>query len=164
MRSPGINETLIGEESNMSQDYQYKVSAHVSAEEAYLKVARVSDWWNKASTGDAQKVGDTFHVDWGQTWVDFKVVDAAPNKRVVWYVVDCQLPWLKNQKEWKDTQVVWELSAANGTTEVTMTHVGLTPAVECFGTCEAGWNFHVGESLLKLLVEGRGLPDHGKSN
>lgn len=148
----------------MLQDYKCIVNARVSAEEAYRKVARVSDWWNKKSTGQAQAAGDTFRIDWGQTWVEFRVLEAVPNKRFVWYVEDCHLPWLRNQTEWKNTKVVWELVAANGTTEIQMTHVGLTPAVECFEACEAGWNFHVGQSLLKLLTEGNGLPDHGKAN
>lgn len=148
----------------MSQDYQYSVVAKVSPEDAYNKVARVSEWWNKKSTGKTQKVGDTFKVDWGQTWVDFKVIEAIPNKRLVWNVENCQLPWLKNQTEWKDTRVIWDLSTADGATEIRITHLGLTPEVECFGTCEAGWNFHVGKSLLMLLTEGHGLPDNGKSS
>jgi Activator of Hsp90 ATPase homolog 1-like protein len=148
----------------MLQDYKCTVNAGVSAEEAYRAVARVSDWWNKKSTGQAREAGDTFRVDWGQTWVDFKVLEAVPSKRFVWHVEDCHLPWLKNQAEWKDTKVIWELVAASRTTEIQMTHVGLTPAVECFEACEAGWNFHVGQSLLSLLTEGHGLPDHGKAN
>ena len=51
---------------------------------------------------------------------------------------------------------------ANDTTTVTMTHAGLTPAVERFEACKAGWNFHVGESLFKLLTEDIGLPDHAR--
>ena len=40
----------------MLQDYQSILNAKVSAEDAYRKVARVSDWWNQRSTGDAQKL------------------------------------------------------------------------------------------------------------
>jgi hypothetical protein len=153
----------IGKESFMLQDYQCTVSAKVSAEEAYRKVARVAEWWNRQSTGKAQEVGDTFRVDFGQTWVDFKVVEAVPNKRIVWQVEDCNLHRLKDQKEWKGTSVIWDLATANGTTMVRMTHAGLTPAVECFEACEAGWNFHVGESFLRLLTEDRGLPDWSRN-
>lgn len=148
----------------MSQNYQLAINAGISAEDAYRKVAHVSDWWNKASTGSAQEVGDRFRVDFGSTWVDFKVVEAAPNRRLVWHVENCHLHWLENKTEWKDTEVVWEIAGVNGVTEVKMTHVGLTPEVECFGACEAGWNFHVGKSLLKLLTEGHGLPDNAKTN
>jgi len=147
----------------MLQDYQRTVSANVSTEEAYNKIARVSDWWNKKSTGKAREVGDTFKVDFGKTWVDFKVVEAVQNQRVVWHVEDCHLHFLNDPKEWKDTRVIWDVAAVNGTTTVTMTHAGLTPAVECFETCKAGWNFHVGESLRMLLTEDHGLPDHGRT-
>ena len=148
----------------MLQDYQATVSAKVSDREAYRKVARVSDWWNQRSTGRAEEVGDCFRVDFGQTWVDFEVVEAVQDKRIVWRVTDCHLHFVSDRLEWKGTSVIWDLATANGTTTVTMTHAGLTPAVECFKGCEAGWNFHVGESLLRLLVEDRGLPDHGRTN
>jgi hypothetical protein len=146
----------------MLQDYKCTVNARVSAEEAYRKVARVSDWWNQRSTGKTQKVGDTFRVNFGETWVDFEVVEAVPNKRFVWHVTDCHLHSFEDRTEWKDTSVIWDLTTASDTTTVTMAHAGLTPAVECFKACEAGWNFHVGESLLKLLTEDCGLPDHGR--
>jgi Activator of Hsp90 ATPase homolog 1-like protein len=146
----------------MLQDYKCTVNAKVSAEEAYRKVARVSDWWNQRSTGETQKAGDTFRVNFGETWVEFDVVESVPNKRLVWHVTDCNLHSFKDRTEWKDTSVTWDLTTENDTTTVTMSHVGLTPAVECFKACEAGWNFHVGESLLKLLTEDRGLPDHAR--
>lgn len=148
----------------MSQNYQYTISAGVSAADAYRKVARVSDWWNKAATGKAQESGDRFRVDFGSTWVAFKVIEAVPNRRLVWSVEDCHLHWLEDKTEWKGTEVVWDIAAVDGVAEVKMTHVGLTPEVECFGACEAGWNFHVGKSLLKLLTEGHGLPANGKEN
>ena len=141
------------------QDYQSTISANISPKDAYDKIARVSEWWNKAATGHAQKVGDTFKVDFGQTWVEFKIVEAIPDKKIVWLVTDCHLHWLKDKTEWTDTKVVWEIETANGTTNVTMTHVGLTPAVECYGGCETGWNFYVGKSLLQLFTEDRGLAD-----
>jgi hypothetical protein len=40
-----------------------------------------------------------------------------------------------------------------------MTHAGLVPGVECYGNCEKGWDFYVGESLLRLLTENTGLAD-----
>src|SRR5215472_7752475 len=148
----------------MLQDYKCAVNARVSAEEAYRKVARVSDWWSQRSTGETRQVGDTFRVDFGETWINFEVVEAVANKRVVWHVTDCHLHSFRDRTEWKDTSIIWDLTTANDTTTITMTHAGLTPAVECFKACEAGWNFHVRESLLKLLTEDRGLPDHGRDD
>lgn len=137
-------------------DYQSTVSVPIKAEEAFGKIARVSEWWTKGTTGDAKAVGDAFKVDWGETWVDFRIVEAVPARRIVWQVTDCHLPWLKDKAEWKGTKVVWELATTNGTTEVTLTHVGLTSALECFDGCEAGWNFYFGKSLLKLFTDNGG--------
>ncbi|HZS51979.1 MAG TPA: hypothetical protein VFA54_14025 [Bryobacterales bacterium] len=55
--------------------------------------------------------------------------------------------------------IVWEVLPDNGATQVKMTHVGLVPGAACYGTCEKGWNFYVGESLLKLPAENKGLPN-----
>ena len=79
--------------------------------------------------------------------------------KVVWQVTDCNLHFVNDKKEWKDTSVVWEASPANGATQVRMTHVGLVPDVECYDNCKTGWDFFVGESLSKLLNENKGLPD-----
>ncbi len=147
----------------MSQDYTCVVKANVSAEDAYRKVSRISEWWNRGATGSTQQAGDKFRVDFGETWVDFELVEAIPNRRMVWSVIDCHLHWLKNKTEWTGTRVVWDLTSVNGATTITMTHEGLTRESECFESCEAGWDFHIRESLLGLLNENRGLPDHGRS-
>jgi hypothetical protein len=41
-----------------------------------------------------------------------------------------------------------------------MTHIGLNAGVECFEDCTKGWNHYVKVSLLKLIEEGKGEPDH----
>jgi hypothetical protein len=92
-----------------TQDYRSTISANISAKVAFDKLARVSEWWTKCVTGNAQKVGDTFKVDWGQTWVAFKIAEAVPYERIVWQVTDCHLHWLKDKTEWQDTNVVWDL-------------------------------------------------------
>ena len=40
-----------------------------------------------------------------------------------------------------------------------MKHVGLIPEIECYESCEKGWNFFTGDSLLKLINEGKGMPE-----
>ena len=141
-------------------DYQQTIDVPVPASEVFPKINRVSDWWNRTLTGCSQQLGDSFRVNFGTTWVDFRIAEMVPNSRIVWEATDCSLPFLKDDKEWKDTQVVFELSPTNSSaTRLTMTHVGLSPEVECFEMCEKGWNFYIGESLSQLLTTGQGLPD-----
>lgn len=141
-------------------DYRASINSRLPPTEALERIGRVSDWWTRGVTGSARETGDAFQVRWGETFVNFAVAESVPDTRVVWRVTDCNLPWLKhNKKEWNGTQVVWEVIPRAFGSTVTLTHSGLTPEVECYDTCEAGWNFYFGKSLLKLLEENQGLPD-----
>jgi hypothetical protein len=94
----------------------------------------------------------------GDTWVNFKITEMIPDKKVVWYATDCDLPWLKDRKEWKGTSVQFDIAEIPGGTQMSMTHVGLTPQVECYANCKKGWDFYAGSSLLQLITEGKGMP------
>lgn len=141
------------------QNYHCTITAKISIKEAFEKINRISAWWTKGFTGRSQKLGDTFTVRFGDTFVDFEITEVIPDEKIVWQVVNSNLHWVKDKKEWNNTKVVWELLSQNGTTQVSMTHVGLVPGIECYANCKAGWNFYVGESLLKLLTKNRGRPD-----
>ena len=140
-------------------DYQSSVAARITPQEAGDRISRVVEWWTKGIEGHCEKPGDRFTVRFGDTFVDFEVVELIPGRRIEWRVVDCNLHWISDKKEWKDTSVVWEISADDGATRVTMTHRGLLPEVECYKDCKVGWDFYVGESLRKLLTDNKGLPD-----
>jgi hypothetical protein len=141
------------------RDYQFSIGAEITAKEALDRIARVPEWWTTGFAGADKKRGDAFSVRFGETFVDFEVAEFVPERKVVWRVTDCHLHFIKDKAEWKDTQVIWELSSTGDKTSVSMTHKGLVPTAECYGNCEAGWNFYVGESLRKYLTEGKGLPD-----
>jgi quinol monooxygenase YgiN len=141
------------------QSYHSSITAKVSPAEAFERISRISDWWTAGVNGKSRNVGDRFTVRWGETFVTFEVIESISNKKAVWLVTDCNLNFVTDKTEWKDTKVVWDLAPENGATHVTITHVGLVPGIECYDNCVSGWNFYFGESLLKLLTEGRGLPD-----
>ncbi|HZQ54615.1 MAG TPA: SRPBCC domain-containing protein [Bryobacteraceae bacterium] len=161
----GIGEDLsLYEESPSSKpgscvDYQRTIQAGISPAEALSRINRVSDWWTKNFNGRSQNPDDQFTIRFGETFVDFQVSEVVPGKKVAWQVTDCNLHWINDKKEWKGSSIVWELSSNDGTTQVKMKHVGLAPRAECYANCKAGWDFFVGESLLKLLNENQGLPD-----
>jgi hypothetical protein len=155
-------QVLAGNRSGVSMtatDYQCSFNAKVSPVEALDKIRRVSDWWTHAIEGKTQKLDDNFTVTFGETFVTLVIVAEIPEKKLVWRVTDCNLHWIKDKKEWKGTEIVWEIAWDGEKSTVTMTHVGLAPEGECYQTCERGWNFYVGESLRNLIVEGEGFPD-----
>ena len=140
-------------------DYRNVVAAEISPDEALERIGRVNEWWTRSFTGSARNVGDTFGVRFGETSVDFEVVERIPGKRVAWRVTDCHLPWLRDTTEWTATTIAFDIVCDGTTSTISMTHTGLTPAEECWNVCEDGWNFYVGESLRGLLVGGEGRPD-----
>ena len=141
-----------------TNDYTCSIHAPVPPAEAYDKIAHVADWWAKHFEGSARNPGDRFTVRFGETFVDFAISKARPDRAIVWQVANCHLPWLKDKTEWNGTSVAWELAPDEGGTTVTMTHHGLAPGIECYGACEGGWNRHIRESLLAFLSQGKGNP------
>src|SRR5450432_3954367 len=131
----------------LTNDYHVTIMAPVTPAKALAAISDVQGWWAKNFEGSAKKKGDRFTVRFGETFVDFTIKDLITYKMVVWQVTDCNLHWIKAKKEWKDTEILWEVSDANGATRIDMTHVGLAPGVECFETCEPGWNHHIKGSL-----------------
>ena len=144
------------------QDYSASVTANIPAQEATERINRVADWWTANFTGDSGEAGDAFTVRFGETFVDFAVVELVPAKRIVWRVTDCNLHFIEDKKEWRDTHVVFDISSDGPVTTVRMSHAGLVPEVECYEVCRKGWNFCITESLQKLLTENQGIPDGQK--
>ena len=143
------------------QDYHAAILVDEDRKNAFEKITRVSEWWTKSFKGGSRKVGDTFSVTFGKTFVDFRVTEFVPGNRIVWKVTDCSLHWIQNKKEWKDTEIVWDVTEENGRTRIGMTHVGLVPDIECYSNCNDGWNFYVHKSLLGFLTMNQGKPDKG---
>ena len=141
-----------------SQDYHQSFVADVTADEAFDAINDVKAWWTKSFEGHSESVHDLFSTPFGKTWVKFEVTEMVPGRKIVWLVTDCNIEFVKDKKEWKDTKVVFEIESVAQGVKVSMTHVGLVPDVECYANCERGWNHHFGESLRKLLIEKVGLP------
>jgi hypothetical protein len=142
-----------------NNNFHRTITVHASPEEAMDKISHVNLWWAKNFKGKAGRPGDSFTVRFGETFVDFKVSELVPNKKVVWKVTDCNLHWINDKKEWNGTDVVFDISKKGNETQIDFTHVGLVPGVECYKDCEVGWNGHVTNSLVKLINEGKGVPE-----
>lgn len=146
---------------NTAKNYQASIMVDAGAEDVYNKIADVDGWWAQNFTGSAKAIGDAFTVRFGDTFVDFRITEAVPGTKVAWHVTNCWLPWQNDKTEWNGTTVVFELAEHAGKTTVDMTHIGLTPEVECYKNCENGWNRHIKKSLFDYLTEGKGEPQAG---
>lgn len=141
-------------------DYHASITVPGTRELAVETISQVSSWWTENITGNSKNLNDVFEVRFGDTFSRFQITEQLPGKKVRWHVLDCNLHWMKNKKEWKDTEILWEISSVGDFARIDMTHIGLVPGIECFEDCNKGWNHYVKQSLYKLLTEGKGEPDH----
>ena len=141
------------------QDYYSSIAVPVTPTEAFDKISRVSEWWAKSFEGKSQQVSDVFTVRFESgDMYKIRIAEMNPDKRIVWDVIESFQGWVKNTSEWAGTRIVWEIKQEKNRVSIDMTHIGLVPEIECFNSCTRGWNFLIQESLLKYLIEGKGLP------
>jgi hypothetical protein len=144
-----------------TRDFHCSITANIPLKEAFESIRnRVPEWWTKNFEGSSKNIGDVFTTRFGETFGTFKIIEMVANKKIVWLTTDCNLHFLQNKKEWKGTKMLWEFSANGNTTQIHFTHIGLVPEIECFTDCCGGWTHYVTGSLLKLLTEQKGEPDH----
>jgi hypothetical protein len=131
--------------------------AKINTHEALGKISNVSQWWGVGFEGMAKKQGDHFVVKMGsEAYFNCTVTQLIPDKKMVWTVDECYMPWYSDKQEWKDTQMIFELLEKEGETRLTFTHEGLTPDVECYKDCKPGWTHWITRSLFSYLITGKG--------
>jgi hypothetical protein len=140
------------------QDYRATILVKAAANKAFQSINQVTAWWTENIEGSTEKLNDVFTIHFGETFSTMKIVESVPDKKVLWNVTDCHLHWLTDKKEWKNTQIVFEISAEGDSSRIQFTHVGLVPRVECYEDCVKGWDQYIKDSLAKLINEGKGLP------
>ncbi|MGC4102371.1 SRPBCC family protein [Ferruginibacter sp.] len=141
-----------------NNQFNCSIYADITPAEAFAMISRVSDWWIKTVHGKTSHLHDEFTVAAGTTWKSFKITEFIPDKKIVWLVTDCNLPWNTDIKEWKGTEIVWEISNQHGATRISFSHIGL-PELDCGNQCMNAWTGYIQQSLYKLITEGKGLPN-----
>ena len=141
-------------------DYQKSITVINPISEVYATITEhISDWWSNDLTGTATCAGDSFTISFGKTRKTMNIVEAIPNKQVVWKCVKAyiDMPSLENKAEWVGTRLIWTLSTADQSTTLTFLHEGLNQSFECYKVCEAGWDEFLA-SLQAFLTTGKGTP------
>jgi Activator of Hsp90 ATPase homolog 1-like protein len=140
-----------------NENFTRSISANITATEAIQRIGKITDWWRVTCDGSPEKQNDMFVVKMGgDSFFNFKVAELIPDKKVVWLVTDCNMPWYSDKKEWANTKLIFDLSENNGVTTLKFTHAGLTPSVECYKDCEFGWNHWITRSLFSYFTTGKG--------
>jgi uncharacterized protein YndB with AHSA1/START domain len=142
------------------QPFTASFTVDQSPEEVFNAINDVRAWWSGEIDGRTDQLGAEFTYRYKDVHRSTqKITELVPGKRVVWHVAEASLNFVKDKDEWNGTDIVFEITATQGKTELRFTHVGLVPAFECYGGCSGAWGFYVGESLRSLITTGKGEPN-----
>ena len=134
-------------------DITYTLLVDQSPEVAFNAVNNVRGWWTGDIQGSTDKLNDVFTY----RYKDFhyskqKITELIPAKKIVWFVTDSSLDFLKNKSEWNGTKIIFDIAKKGDKTEVRFTHLGITPEIECFDKCSNAWGSYINSSLLNLIT------------
>ncbi len=142
-----------------TNDLQIRIEVNATAQQAFECINRVTDWWTENLEGASGKLGDEFAVHFGDVhYSKQKLVEFIPNQKVAWLVTEGRMSFVEDQQEWVGTHIVFDLEEHHGKTQVTFTHIGLQPEIECYDACSNAWGGYVRGSLANLINTGKGSP------
>ena len=140
------------------KNFSRSISVNISASKAIKKISKVPEWWGVTFSGNSEKQNDKFVVKMsGDSFFNFTVAELIPDKKVVWLVTDCFMPWFTDKKEWLNTKLIFDFTENNGETTLNFIHEGLTPEVECYNDCALGWTHWIKTSLFSYFTTGKGV-------
>jgi hypothetical protein len=145
------------------QNYTTSFTVDQSPAEVFAAVKNVRGWWS----GEIDGRTDKLDADFTYRYQDLhrstqKITEFVPDNKVVWHVVD-KINFVKDKDEWNGTDIVFEIAKKGDKTELRFTHIGLVPAIECYGKCACAWGYYINESLRNLITTGKGDPNEKES-
>ena len=134
-----------------TESYTISYTVDQSPQEVFDAINKVRGWWSGEIDGRTDKLGAEFTYRYQDVHL--------PGKKVVWHVLDAKINFVKDKAEWNGTDIIFEITKKGDKTELRFTHVGLVPAIECYGGCSGAWGFYINDSLRKLIKTGKGDPN-----
>jgi uncharacterized protein YndB with AHSA1/START domain len=142
------------------QDFTTSFTVDQSPEEVFKAINNIRGWWSGEVDGNANGLGAEFTYRYQNVHKSTqKVTEYVPGKKAVWHIIDAELTFVSDRKEWIGTDIVFEIAEKDGKTELRFTHAGLVPAFECYGGCSGAWGMLVGTNLRNLITSGKNQPD-----
>jgi uncharacterized protein YndB with AHSA1/START domain len=137
-------------------DYTKQIHIGASPEKVFdtlTSAAEFASWWAPA-TGSAAEAGElSVTFDGIEDPLVVQVRQATRSSTVTWDVKSCAfLP------DWVGTTAAFTLSrSSTGGCDLEFRHEGLSPQLECYDMCRAGWDQYL-PSLRAYLETGTGHP------
>ncbi len=146
---------------NNNRNFDVTFLVDKTPDEAFKAINNVRGWWSEDIAGPTDQLGAEFRFRAADLHLSTqKITEFVPGQKVVWRVLDSQINFVEDKHEWTGTDIIFEIARKNDRTELSFTHVGLTRALACYGSCADAWGFYINHSLFNLISSGQGEPDH----
>lgn len=141
-------------------NYAIAFEVDQSPAKVFAAINNPRGWWSQAIKGDTDKLGAVFYHQYQNSHrCTLAVTELVRDRKVIWHVLQNYFDFVKDESEWTGTDIVFEISRTGAKTAVSFTHVGLSPAQECYDVCSDGWSSLIRGSLRALITAGKGHPD-----
>jgi hypothetical protein len=136
------------------KDYTFRFESSKAPETIFSTLLDVRKWWSgiygEEIKGNTKKIYDEFSFSAGDGahYSHQLLTELVPGKKITWQVTDSKLTFLDKPDEWKGTEICFDVVTKGNKSQVTFTHRGLVPAIECYDTCSDAWS-----QYLKKLAE-----------
>ena len=145
---------------NRGRDFLREIAVRVPADRLFDAIATVDGvraWWTPLVTGTSRR-GGTLRLGFEgmAEHIDLRVAASRRPALVEWTVLGHS-----SLDEWAGTTIRFAIAPAGDEACVLdFRHVGLSPKLECYDHCEAGWD-HFLDSLVAFAERGQGAPFRG---
>jgi hypothetical protein len=133
-----------------------------SPKEVFNAIQNVQEWWSgfysEEIKGRTENLHDefSFRAGDGAHYSKQKLVEVAPDRKIVWLVTESELSFIENKDEWTGTKLIFDISEKDDKTKVSFTHEGLTPEIECYTSCAPAWTLYLENKLLPAIIGNKG--------
>jgi hypothetical protein len=129
-----------------TKDYTTSFLVDGTSEQVFAAINNVRGWWSGEIDGRTDKLGAEFTYRYQDVHRSTqRITELVPGKKVVWHVLDAKINFVKDKAEWNGTDIIFEITKKGDKTELRFTHVGLVPAIECYGKCAGAWGFYISD-------------------
>jgi len=137
------------------QAYSFELETKKSPAEVFALLLDVEKWWSgiygETISGKSRDLQDefTFSAGGGMHFTRQRLVEKEQDSKLVWEVVESNLSFLEDPKEWEHTRLRFDITG-QGTTKLRFTHEGLVPAIACYNQCSSAWTQYFSNLRTKL--------------
>jgi len=142
------------------QDYTVSILVSKDAATVYNAITNFRGWWSEEIEGNTNQLNESFFYHYRDIHLcKIKLIEAVPNKKLLYHVLDNHFSFVEDKTEWINTKLVFEIEAEGEKIKITLTHEGLNSMHECYQICNESWDNYIKKSLFNFIELGKGSPN-----